>query len=118
MADETHAAVAESAETTKAAAQVAAGAAVKTKSAAERATELAADRTLFAAERTYAAWVRTGLVGRASGLGSKSSRPLCLPGLRWRSPPVRRRRDREPRLRARTLQGHKARARGLLLPVL
>ena len=71
MADETHKTVAQSAESTKEAAQVAAGAAVKTKSAAERATELAADRTVFAAERTYAAWVRTGLVGLASGLGSK-----------------------------------------------
>ena len=71
MAEETHKEVARSAETTKEAAQVAAGAAVKTKSAAERATELAASRTLFAAERTYAAWVRTGLVALASGLGSK-----------------------------------------------
>jgi putative membrane protein len=71
MADETHTAVARSAETTKEAAEVAAGAAVTTKSAAERATELAASRTLFAAERTYAAWVRTGLVALASGLGSR-----------------------------------------------
>jgi hypothetical protein len=71
MADPTQTRVAQSAETTREAAQVAAGAAVKTKSAAERATELAADRTIFAAERTYAAWVRTGLVALASGLGSK-----------------------------------------------
>jgi putative membrane protein len=71
MADQSHTRVAQSAETTKEAAQVAAGAAVETKSAAERATELAADRTIFAAERTYAAWVRTGLVALASGLGSK-----------------------------------------------
>jgi hypothetical protein len=47
MADQSHTRVAQSAETTKEAAQVAAGAAVKTKSAAERATELAADRTDF-----------------------------------------------------------------------
>lgn len=71
MADNAGRAVARSAETTKEAAKVAAGAAVQTKSAAERATELAASRTLFAAERTYAAWVRTGLVGLASGIGSK-----------------------------------------------
>jgi len=71
MADEPPTTVAQSVETTKEAAQVSASAAVRTKSAAERATELAADRTLFAAERTYAAWVRTGLVGLASGVGSK-----------------------------------------------
>ena len=71
MPDQEQTRVAQNAETTKEAAQLAAGAAVTTKSAAERATELAADRTIFAAERTYAAWVRTGLVALASGIGSK-----------------------------------------------
>ncbi len=61
----------EAAKTTASAAETAAEAAVVTKDSAERRTEFAGDRTVFAAERTYAAWVRTGMVGLASGIGAR-----------------------------------------------
>ena len=80
MADAAERNVERSAEATQSAAASTAVAADKAKSAAERNTELAADRTVFAAERTYAAWVRTGLVGLASGIGARKLLEGSVPG--------------------------------------